>query len=64
MSDALGALMEKNLVEVFEQRDPARRAAATSRRRKRVAKLQPSSDRTPFELCLATRSPFCGSPLQ
>ena len=28
MSDALGALMERNLVEVFGQRDPARRAAA------------------------------------
>jgi hypothetical protein len=28
MSDALGRLMEKNLLEVFGQRDPARRAAA------------------------------------
>jgi hypothetical protein len=28
MSDALGALMERNLIEVFGQRDPARRAAA------------------------------------
>jgi hypothetical protein len=28
MSDTLGSLMERNLLEVFGQRDPARRAAA------------------------------------